>query len=584
MTSHRPPRMFPVRALSLLMVAIISYGCDSGTLPVQIEEPPDPDAGLPEDIAEASPDSAVVEDADAYETSWEDVPTDASPDLETPVDSTISELLEVNGDTPDEVLDIVEDSTAQIEVIDPCASPFIYLKDRQFRLGNDPWVPVSVNYIFDVRLFSDGHYQVVPHHAFCSDNLCCRDQETCLAEARAQLSQIKSLGINSIRIVGLEAIPIDGRLVMRCSEQKGPTWLDPCTAEQNLVLAPTNPQALQLIADALALAAEADLRVILLAGHGPLDAPVIRDDYSTYLTNLATRFADSPTIFAYDLANEPVYEMQVKDIDKEDLNAIVRDWYDAVRTGTPRQMVTMGLAEIGSVNTWDPGAMPLDFVSWHIYTGGKWTDKERNYMAIFNAWAGRDPRPALIGETGLTAEGDGFTDAIQQEFARYVLETSWACGLMGLQWWIYRDMTWNEYNQRFGLVRFDGTVRPAATEFAAFTPLLPRPPCPSPAYEGNNPGGHFFTEGRVLDPDGKPLRNAFIRGKMCFTGGADWTISKADGSFVLISEYPINQLKVTAPGLSVETRSILCGILNAGDVRLERLDLDMAISPPSTCP
>ena len=83
---------------------------------------------------------------------------------------------------------------------------------------------------------------------------------------------------------------------------------------------------------------------------------------------------------------------------------------------------------------------------------------------------------------------------------------------------------------------------------------------------------------------GKPLPNAFIRGKMCFTGGADWTISKADGSFVLISEYPINQLKVTAPGLSVETRSILCGILNAGDVRLERLDLDMAVSPPSTCP
>jgi hypothetical protein len=483
-----------------------------------------------------------------------------------------------------------------------CESPFVYLKDKRFWLGNQPFVPVSVNYGFDIRYVSgaDGgkSYFIAPLSSFCRVPVgCCDDPVSCRAAVQAQLAQVRSLGVNSLRIVGLAAVPEGGDLLLECGWQRLPDWIDYCPPEGKLVV--TRPAdlaaALQLIGDALSLVGEAGLKAVLLAGHGHVDADEIPDggvpaagpiraQYAGYLAALAARFADQPAVFAYDLSNEPVYEFVNTSIDKADANAIGRAWYDAVRAGTKKQMVTMGLAEIGTVRHWDPGALPLDFTSFHLYGSAAFSQADRDFLATSYAWLGQEPFPNLVGETGVSVGDGGVTEAEQQAFAQFSLDTAWACGALGLQWWIYRDTAWSA-NDYFGLVRQDGTVRPAAGPFGTFVPVLPRPACAPPAYEGSSPGAAFHTRGRLVRENGTPVANGFVNGHKCFTGGYDWTLSNADGTFDLRSAWPIHELEVTAPGLSLETKDAACGLASdQGDITLRALPLSMAISPPSSCP
>jgi len=503
--------------------------------------------------------------------------TDTTPDSSAH-DALDSELAtDVSGDVgPDEVLDT--------SVEPNCTSPFVYLKDKQFRLGNQPFVPISVNYIFDIRHTPTDEYYIGPHSAFCTTPAgCCNDAPSCRAAAQEQLAQIKALGFNSLRVVGLAVIPQDGTVVLDCSHQ-WPDWLDYCPKEARLVMSPPDPRGLALIADALTLVKEAGLKAILLAGHGAVDADLVRDHYATYLQALAAHLVDEPTVFAYDLTNEPVYEFANKDIDKVAANAIGRAWYDAMRAGSPRHMVTMGLAEIGTVRHWDPGAVPLDFTSFHIYGSGKWKDADRDHLSTFLAWAGREPYPTMVGETGLGVEPGALTETDQWEFAQHALDTAWACGAMGLQWWLYRDVHWGPPGEHYGLVRWDATVRPAAQPFTTFTPVIPRPACLQPAYLGNAPDGIFHTRGRLIREDGTPVANGYVSGHKCLSGGYEWTLSQADGTYDLRSTNPINELEVTAAGLSVENTELLCNLVAPGDITLRALPLSMAVSTPSSCP
>ncbi|MCB9734860.1 MAG: cellulase family glycosylhydrolase [Deltaproteobacteria bacterium] len=466
-----------------------------------------------------------------------------------------------------------------------CTSPFVYLRDGQLWRGDAPFVPVSVNYIFDIRHTPEDDYYIAPHSSFCdTPSGCCDTRETCLAAARAQLAQIAAMGVNSLRVVGLAVVPEDGTVVLDCAHQ-WPDWLDYCPKSAHLVMDPPDPRGLALIDDALALVAEAGLNAVFLAGHHALDADGVKDRYAAYLTTLAGHLADDPTVFAYDLMNEPVYELEQRDIDKLSAHAIGRAWYDAVRAGSRRAMVTWGLAELGAVEHWDPGVLPMDFVSWHIYGSGRWTADVRDYLSMFLAWPRTQPLPWLVGETGLSVEDGGPSEYEQSLFAQHALDTTWACGGMGLQWWLYRDTYWGPTGRGFGLVRrSDGAERPAAEVFRDFTPTWPRPACPAPAYSGSAPDGTFLTTGRLVREDGSPVAGGFVSGHKCFTGGYDWTLSRADGTFELRSTGAIAELSVTAPGLSREGAAVLCGAVQPGDITLKALPLDMRTSAPSSCP
>lgn|GEM_PF-3546594 len=552
------------RPLILLAAAAVVLACGDPSRVETLSGARDtlaPDTAVADTVG--SPDTQLTDTASPPEdTSVADVPSDGSGGADT----------------------TAPEDTASGDTSAGCDSPFVYLEDGQLRLGDAPFVPVSVNFIFDIRHTPEGDYYIAPHHANCDEPPgCCDDAESCLDAAREQLAQVAAMGFNSLRIVGLAVIPEDGTVVLDCAHQ-WPTWLDYCPPDARLVMWPPDPRGLQLIADAVALTKEAGLRGILLAGHHDVDAEGVRDAYASYLEALSERFSDEPTLWAYDLTNEPVYEFANKDIDKVDANAIGRLWYDAVRAGSPRHMVTMGLAELGTVRHWDPGALPLDFTSFHIYGSGGWNDAVRDYLSTFLAWAGREPYPSMVGETGLSVEDGGPGDYEQRDFARHALETAWACGSMGFQWWLYRDVHWGPPGEHFGLVRWDGSVRPAAKPFDDFYPIEPRPPCESPDYWGSDPDGMVLTSGRVVDEVGAPVGNAFISGRRCITGGSDWTISKPDGTFELRSASLISELEVTAAGLSVEHVAIACNLATPGDVTLRALPLDMAISPPSACP
>src|SRR5690606_14392601 len=153
-----------------------------------------------------------------------------------------------------------------------CDSPYIYLKDKSFWLGNTPFVPLSVNFIFDIRHTAEGEYYIAPHHANCDSPAgCCNDAPTCLAAAREQLPPVKDRDFNPIRLVGLALIPAPDRaLALDCAHQ-WPDWLDYCPRDGMLDAWPVDPRGLDLIADAVALVKEAGLRAILLAGHHDLD-------------------------------------------------------------------------------------------------------------------------------------------------------------------------------------------------------------------------------------------------------------------------------------------------------------------------
>ncbi|MFO0745458.1 MAG: cellulase family glycosylhydrolase [Myxococcota bacterium] len=541
------------------------------------------DVAVPSDTSTddtAVADTAVADTTLAPDTATDDTSADSAAPADTVADSAIADDITDAADTAT----ADADATADGDAGPSCTSPFIYMKDRQFMLGDEPYVPVSVNYIFDIRHDTDDHYYIAPHSAFCTTPAgCCKDAPSCLAAAREQLAQVKALGFNSLRIVGLAVIPEDGNLVLDCAHQWA-DWLDYCPKSAHLVMSPADERGFALIADALALVKEAGLHAIFLAGHHDVDADGIRDEYATYLTALAARFVDDPTIFAYDLTNEPVYEFAHKDIDKVDANAIGRAWYDAVRAGSPRAMVTMGLAEMGTVRHWDPGALPLDFTSFHVYASGKWNDADRDYLSMFLAWAGREPYPNMVGETGLSVEDGAPTEADQAAFAQHALTTAWDCGAMGLQWWLYRDVHWGPPGEHFGLVRWDGTARPAADAFGNFAATFPRPTCVAPDYTGSAPDGPFVATGRLVRENGTPVANGYVTGHRCAAGGWDWTISKADGTFELRSSYPVDQLEVTAAGLSLETPSAACNLVTPGDITLHALPLSLSVSTPSSCP
>jgi len=102
-------------------------------------------------------------------------------------------------------------------------------------------------------------------------------------------------------------------------------------------------------------------------GSSPSDAA----DYAAYLSALATVLKNKPALLAYDLYNEPNYQIFNLDksmhIPKQTVCDYVGQWYDAIKTADPNHLVTIGGTDMGDVEDWDPSVMKIDFVSMHPY-------------------------------------------------------------------------------------------------------------------------------------------------------------------------------------------------------------------------
>jgi hypothetical protein len=236
--------------------------------------------------------------------------------------------------------------------------------------------------------------------------------------------------------------------------------------------------------EAIMLAEQAGLRVILLTGDGfelfngnglPINHPDYIsnqdavNDYEAFLEVLTAYFAGNTTIMAYDLSNEPSYkdgDHNLWNRSKNDICDYISQLYDAIKQPNvhPNHLITIGLGDVGTIQTWDPEVMKTDFVSLHFYPMPQWgydfsinpqTTVMQNAVNRLNDqiyWATKYlQRPWILGETGFTSTppyngaddwncyGINGTYADLTNFITNLLPIVKNCGASGLAWWNFQD-------------------------------------------------------------------------------------------------------------------------------------------------
>lgn len=540
------------------------------------------------DLADSDPGDATTDDLD-------DVADDASlTDLVALDDSELGDLsspLDVTFTKDAIKLDVT--LVKDVSVVPICQNDAVYLSSGKLRSGLSTYATKTMNYIFQIRreVLQDKSevYYIAPHHAYCADNRCCGDEASCLAALRADLKTLAELGFNSLRMVGLAIVPVNGTLSLECLTNVAPDKIEPCTPLTLQTPSGPGPQrdlVFGLIEKAVAEMKSAGLKGILHAGHHELDIAQNASVYAQYLGALAARFAKEPTLIGIDLWNEPPYQANDKNLSKAAINALVRSWYSAIRAQSSQLLVTIGLTDGDTVFNWDPAIVPVDFVSFHPYPNGAYDGPRKAIYERDMQWFATLAQPWIIGETGF-AVGDWGDEAMQKSFAEASLALTRDCGGQGFSWWTYQDLHWGAL-EHFGLLRWDESQRPAAALFAGFDLLGTKGSCPT-APEPFNPNGYsaFTIKGRVVDENGKPVPNARIRGWRCpdWSGALQVTFSAADGTFTLSSDVGLVHVQITAAGMSIDTNIWPdCKSVQLGDRKLTNLNLDTSVATPNSCP
>jgi hypothetical protein len=206
-----------------------------------------------------------------------------------------------------------------------------------------------------------------------------------------------------------------------------------------------------------------------------------------YLQGIVAPFANDDRVLGWDLHNEPEnYATWNEDNDP----AKVIDWATnmapAVRALDSRHPLTIGMGSYDNLWLAPRGRRLIDlvdFVSFHSYDAGA-------LGAQIAAVKAHTSKPIVLEEMGWptgpaseSSPGAEYTEATQQYLYRSMLADARAAGLAGvLQWtlWDFPSGITNGYRfasheEWFGLVRLDGTLKPAAADFrdGFQAPLLP---------------------------------------------------------------------------------------------------------------
>ncbi|HMA37186.1 MAG TPA: cellulase family glycosylhydrolase [Chloroflexia bacterium] len=206
-----------------------------------------------------------------------------------------------------------------------------------------------------------------------------------------------------------------------------------------------------------------------------------------YLQGIVAPFAGDDRVLAWDLHNEP--DNYPTWTDAHNPGQVV-DWAGhlagAVRALDRHHPITIGIGT--AANLWlAPHGQRLidlvDFVSFHCYDAGA-------LQAQMAAIAAHTSKPILLEEmgwpTGPAAEsqpGAEYSEAVQQYLYQSMLATARAGGLAGVVQWTLWDFPpgitngyhYASHEEWFGLVRLDGSFKPAAADFRDGypAPLLP---------------------------------------------------------------------------------------------------------------
>jgi hypothetical protein len=200
----------------------------------------------------------------------------------------------------------------------------------------------------------------------------------------------------------------------------------------------------------------------------------------SYLRTIVNAFADDDRVFAWDLHNEPDNYSDWREGHPEK----VIDWLERmtaeIKTIDQNHPVTVGMAKAG--NLWVKGkdgrtvADISDFISFHSYD----TNTIRQNITDIKS---RTNKPILLQEIGWPTGPDcgqqGYNEDTQSYLYRTMLQAATEGNLAGVMQWSlfdytgYRSADYDSDADHYGLIKTDGSEKPAAYTFEQLYKVQP---------------------------------------------------------------------------------------------------------------
>jgi hypothetical protein len=458
---------------------------------------------------------------------------------------------------------------------------YIVLGDDGFTIGNEPFVPIVLNYKVSLQTDS-GSVWPCPYLGYNTGGVPrFMSRDSSLMELRADLELIRELGFNCVRIVGIGEHSVDdketGSLSINARYRNS----------HNVRIDFQNGQQYDSYLDAIAyllkISEECDLKVIFLTRMFH-EVPSTEEN----LGRIASRFRNDPTIFAYDFFNEPLYFDSLEHT-KREVYDIVNEWQSVLKRNASHHLSTIGLTGIRETFQWDPNILNVDFLSIHPYEYEP--EQVRNEMYWYSRFI---DKPWIIGETAIPADGDSVPYEDQREFAEKTIRQTFSCGGLGYSWWQYKDVEWYDFHANYmGVVARSGwmyskdsipmniTVKPVAEAFKEITPEEGECLCLDNYYNYTQ-GDVFELKGRLLDDNGDPIDGGVILAWNQWWTNSYHTVTREDGTFLLKGTHPFYHWIASATRYSMvrgdiepdkaEKSQNAAPVFNLGDIEVERLD------------
>ena len=416
---------------------------------------------------------------------------------------------------------------------------FVRLEDGVFKIDNNTFFPLMLNYIVEYRN-PNGHFTVSPAKVYeDATRYETNSKEEILHQLRGHFQLIKELGFNTMRIC-FDRIAQDerGHYYYQADDQK--YYIDD-----------DYPAITKGLEEMLTLAEDAGLRVMLLI-KAPMD-----NELKRFTAHLFEAMQDNKTLFAYDIANEPLYFDDNPKRTKHQAYQIVRGWQRLKQHYAPHQLFTIGFAEPIEVFEWDPSILPVDFLAFHTYH----PLRVPNEIYWYSTYVGK---PWMLGETALPADNDSISYEQQRQFMRDVYRYVRDCGGIGMGWWEFQEVPDCHFEAQYtGLLNHEGitrtreggyeiigTVKPAAAEIAHFADYKPQPKWRAANYFNMMGYQNYLIRGKVVDQHGEPIEGAVVRGWNEYWNVGLNTFTDNLGNFTLYSNDQCVHFEISACGMS----------------------------------
>lgn len=529
---------------------------------------PGPDAAG-QHTPEPGPDAATSAGSDGGAADTASEPNDDTPDaavaetVDSQTDVTSSD--DTGGDaavTPG----VPDDTTGASEPTATVCDPgWVTLTPAGLRIDGELWVPRMLDYRVTVRVADDSRF-MAPQLSSCTGPVDC-------GEALAQdLALAAEIGFDAVRFAGLPWAHGDDGIALGCEDPCMP--IEPGTDAGGAT-------AVAVLEDLLVAADAAGLKAMIVLREPLADPTALAPGESDWLGLVGAAFASDPTLFAYDIAPLPGDPTLLFGFDKAPRLAGLQARYDALRAGTPTQLVTATIRGTEAAIDWDPGLLPVDLVGLASFPPQEAFESDARLSYEREAvWLAGVDAPWLFTSTGLATSG-GATESDQHAVALRAHELVRDCGGLGVGWFRLRDAT-----EGYGLARPDGSLKPASAVFATFDSSAAGSACPTLAELATDQvGPGFLVTGRVLSALGVPLEGVVVVGWSC-VDPADrcMAVTGSDGRYDLHTAAAVSHVAISTHGHeTLEQLWTGCSSIDLGDRILGAFAGPAPVTSPPAC-